>query len=170
MRTDKGSGSVWNRQTILVYNEVLNPVELIGILGKTVDGILGAGDSASDKGSGWKVAFNTDEEIAQGKEKGDLMVMAHLRMRTMMEGASDTSSSIILAAVQAFCKWPEVQKKAWAEIDAVVGPDRSPTWDDYDRLPYVAATVKEAMRWRPVTPLAFPHCLTQDGKSPGGWS
>lgn len=83
---------------------------------------------------------------------------------TMMEGASDTSSSIILAAMQAFVKWPEVQEKAWKEIDAVVGDDRSPVWDDYEKLPYCAATVKEAMRWRPVVPLAFPHALTEDGK------
>ncbi|KAK5069485.1 hypothetical protein LTR64_008166 [Lithohypha guttulata] len=81
---------------------------------------------------------------------------------TMMEGASDTSSSIIIAAIQAFVRWPEVQQKAWAEIDAVLGEDRSPTWEDYDKLPYIAATVKEAMRWRPVVPLAFPHALTED--------
>lgn len=82
-----------------------------------------------------------------------------------MEGASDTSSSIIIAAIQAFVRWPAVQEKAWAEIDKVVGQDRSPTWQDYESLPYVAATVKEAMRWRPVVPLAFPHALTEDGKS-----
>ena len=80
---------------------------------------------------------------------------------TMMEGASDTSSAIILAGIQAMAKWPDVQKKAQAEIDSVVGPDRSPTWDDYAKLPYIAAVVKEAMRWRPVTPLAFPHCVDE---------
>ena len=57
---------------------------------------------------------------------------------------------------------PEIQRKAQAEIDAVVGPDRSPVWKDYSRLPYVAQCVKEAMRWRPVTPLAFPHALAED--------
>ncbi|EXJ54354.1 hypothetical protein A1O7_09693 [Cladophialophora yegresii CBS 114405] len=81
---------------------------------------------------------------------------------TMMEGASDTSSSIILAAIQAFTKWPDVMRKAQKEIDSVMGEDRSPTWSDYAQLPYVAATVKEAMRWRPVTPLGFPHAVDQD--------
>lgn len=80
---------------------------------------------------------------------------------TMMEGASDTSSSIILAAVQAFVKWPEVMRKAQKEIDSVMGEDRSPVWDDYARLPYIAATVKEAHRWRPVVPLAFPHAVDE---------
>jgi len=81
---------------------------------------------------------------------------------TLTEGGSDTSASIILAFVQAMIAYPDVQKKAQAQIDAVVGEDRSPTWQDYARLPYVAQCVKEAMRWRPVTPLAFPHALAED--------
>ncbi|TKA62575.1 hypothetical protein B0A49_08422 [Cryomyces minteri] len=44
----------------------------------------------------------------------------------MMEGGSDTSSSIIIAVIHAMTKWREVQKKAQQEIDAVVGDDRSP--------------------------------------------
>lgn len=78
-----------------------------------------------------------------------------------IEGASHTTSAVILAAMQAWTRWPETQRRAWAEIDAVVGRERSPVWADYERLPYVAATVKEAMRWRPAGPLAFPHALTQ---------
>lgn len=81
---------------------------------------------------------------------------------TLTEGGSDTSASIITAFVQAMTAYPEVQKKAQAQIDAIVGQDRSPTWQDYAQLPYVAQCVKEAMRWRPVTPLAFPHALAED--------
>lgn len=58
--------------------------------------------------------------------------------------------------------YPEVQKKAQAQIDSVVGSDRSPTWSDYASLPYVAQCVKEAFRWRTVVPLAFPHALAED--------
>ncbi|KAL2862702.1 cytochrome P450 [Aspergillus lucknowensis] len=68
---------------------------------------------------------------------------------TLMEGGSDTSSSIILAFIHAMTKWTDVLKKAQAEIDAVVGAQRTPVWEDYDKLPYVVSTVKEAMRWRP---------------------
>ncbi|KAB8227009.1 cytochrome P450 [Aspergillus alliaceus] len=80
----------------------------------------------------------------------------------LMEGGSDTSSSIILAFIHAMTKWAEVLKKAQAEIDAVVGEQRTPVWADYDKLPYVVATVKEAMRWRPAVPLAFPHAAAED--------
>lgn len=82
----------------------------------------------------------------------------------LMEGGSDTSSSIILAFIQAMVKYPLVQKKAQEEIDAVASESRSPLWADYANLPYVAMIVKETMRWRPVTPLAFPHAVSE-GKS-----
>ncbi len=37
-------------------------------------------------------------------------------------------------------------------------------WKDYARLPYVAAIVKEANRWRPVVPMAFPHTVAEGEK------
>ena len=79
----------------------------------------------------------------------------------LMEGGSDTSSSIIIAFVHAMTKWGDVLKKAQAEIDGVIGEDRSPVWSDYEKLPYTATIVKEAMRWRPVVPLAFPHAAAE---------
>jgi cytochrome P450 family 619 len=79
----------------------------------------------------------------------------------MMEGGSDTSSSIILAFIHAMIKYPHVQKKAQQGIDSVMGEDRSPLWSDYQKLPYVAMIIKETMRWRPVTPLAFPHASSE---------
>ena len=48
---------------------------------------------------------------------------------------------------------PEVQRKAQAEIDRVVGNDRFPTLADQDNLPYIEAVAKELVRWKPVTPL-----------------
>ena len=49
--------------------------------------------------------------------------------------------------------YPEVQKKAQAEIDAVVGPNRLPDFHDRPFLPYINAVVKESSRWNLVTPL-----------------
>ena len=53
--------------------------------------------------------------------------------------------------------YPEAQKKAQAELDAVIGPDRLPTFEDRDSLPYVNALLKETIRWHPVLPLGIPH-------------
>jgi cytochrome P450 len=51
--------------------------------------------------------------------------------------------------------FPDVQKKAQAEIDAVVGNDRLPKFTDRSQLPYVDALVKEVLRWNIVVPLGM---------------
>ena len=79
----------------------------------------------------------------------------------LMEGGSDTSSSLTIAIVQGLTLYPDVQRRAHAEIDAVVGFDRSPTWEDLPRLPYINMIVKEGHRWRPILPLCFPHAVGQ---------
>jgi cytochrome P450 len=53
----------------------------------------------------------------------------------------------------AMALYPEVQKKAQAELDAVVGPNRLPYFQDRPSLPYINAIVKESARWNLVLPL-----------------
>ena len=57
---------------------------------------------------------------------------------------------------------PGVQKRAQAELDAVVGRTRTPTFADFQHLPYIRAMVKEALRWRSVLPIRIPHLSTED--------
>ena len=47
----------------------------------------------------------------------------------------------------------DVQEKAQAEIDAVVGKDRLPTMDDRPSLPYLDAIFREILRYNPVVPI-----------------
>lgn len=84
----------------------------------------------------------------------------------LMEGGSDTSSSLILTIVLALILNPEVQAKAHREISAVIGEDRSPVWSDMEKLPYINMIVKEGHRWRPILPLCFPHSLGQGRSRP----
>ena len=79
--------------------------------------------------------------------------------------------------------YPEVQKKAQAEIDAVVGPHRLPNFEDRLSLPYINAIVKESMRWHLILPVceifyhyhqydpdgyeAVPHMATNDDEYDG---
>jgi cytochrome P450 len=49
--------------------------------------------------------------------------------------------------------FPQVQKRAQAELDSVIGRDRLPTFDDRPSLPYVEALCKELTRWHLVLPL-----------------
>ena len=57
--------------------------------------------------------------------------------------------------------YPETQSRAHAELDAVVGRGRVPTFSDYSHLPYIRAMVKEILRWRPASP-GVPHRSTED--------
>ena len=80
--------------------------------------------------------------------------------------------------------YPEVQKKAQAEIDAVIGPDRLPNFQDRPSLPFINAVVKESLRWHVAAPLgvfclfcllctiltdseAIPHMATNDDEYDG---
>ena len=58
--------------------------------------------------------------------------------------------------------YPEIQKRAQDELEAVVGRSRCPTFADAPNLPYIQAMVKEALRWRPPLPMGVPHAPTQD--------
>ncbi|KAF8483509.1 cytochrome P450 [Russula ochroleuca] len=69
---------------------------------------------------------------------------------------ADTTMSTLTTFILAMTLHPEAQKRAQAELDAVLG-DRLPTFADKDDLPYVTAVMKEVLRWIPVLPLAVPH-------------
>ncbi|KAK0629409.1 cytochrome P450 [Bombardia bombarda] len=82
---------------------------------------------------------------------------------------ADTSSSTLITFILACCAFPEAMHKAQKEIDAVVGPGRSPHWDDSPNLPYVNAYVREVLRWRSVAIIGGqPHSPTQDDTY-NGW-
>ncbi|KAK0501134.1 cytochrome P450 [Armillaria luteobubalina] len=66
--------------------------------------------------------------------------------------------STVLSAILAFLLYPEVQARAQAEVDAVIGHGtRLPNFDDRPQLPYIDAIVLETLRWNPVVPLGIAH-------------
>lgn len=71
---------------------------------------------------------------------------------------ADTSSSTLISFVLACVAFPEFLPKAWAELDRVVGHERSPDFDDQENLPYINAICSETLRWRSVAIIAGqPH-------------
>ncbi|KAI1785551.1 O-methylsterigmatocystin oxidoreductase [Ganoderma leucocontextum] len=78
------------------------------------------------------------------------------------EAGADTSVATMQSAFLAMSLYPEVQRKAQAELDRVVGCDRLPDFDDLDSLVYIHAIVKESLRWHTVTPLGIPHRTMKD--------
>ena len=70
---------------------------------------------------------------------------------SLLEAGSDTTASSILVFLLYMVCYPEVLKKAQAEIDRVVGGDRMPGWEDEEKLPYLIACIKESWRIRSIT-------------------
>lgn len=79
---------------------------------------------------------------------------------TSQETSSGTLASFLLAAVR---YGPQFIPKAQAEIDAVCGNERMPTFEDMADLPYVNAVMHETMRWRSIAILGgTPHATTAE--------
>ncbi|KIK41645.1 hypothetical protein CY34DRAFT_805807 [Suillus luteus UH-Slu-Lm8-n1] len=72
-------------------------------------------------------------------------------------GGFDTTVSFTKSFILAMVLYPEVQKLAQAEIDAVVGQDQFPTFEDRDKLPYIEALALEIIRWGFVSTQGAPH-------------
>jgi len=63
------------------------------------------------------------------------------------------TTTAIISAIYALLLYPEVQARVHAELDEVLG-DSPPTTEDRQRLPYLEAVWKEALRWHPPVPLS----------------
>jgi len=86
---------------------------------------------------------------------------------SLYSGGADTTVASIHAFFLAMILFPDVARKAQAEIDAVVGQDRLPSFSDRERLPYINALVLEVMRWHSVTPTGIPHRVMEDNVHEG---
>ncbi|OXV06661.1 hypothetical protein Egran_05572, partial [Elaphomyces granulatus] len=134
-------------------------------IGRRMKGLYGSMRrkvTARRQGTSTKHSSFLDHVLDQQEKLGFTENQVDFMGGVMMEGGSDTSSTMLLVLIQAIILHPEIQQRAQAQLDEVCGEDRSPNWADYQQLPYISMIIKETMRWRPVTPLAFPHALSKD--------
>ncbi|XP_049521091.1 vitamin D 25-hydroxylase-like [Dermacentor silvarum] len=54
------------------------------------------------------------------------------------------------------------QARVQREIDAVVGSQRAPVWEDRRQMPFTIAAILEALRWRTLTPLGIQRAAGKD--------
>lgn len=92
------------------------------------------------------------------------------------QAGSHTSLSAIQFGLMAAAVFPDAQQLVQAELDRVVGRNRStpsrlpgrqlmlavPTFADMDKLPITLAYSREVQRWRPVSSGGFQHATTAD--------
>jgi hypothetical protein len=65
----------------------------------------------------------------------------------------DTTVSAVVSFILAMVIYPDVQLRAQAELDSVVGRNRLPEFSNKKDLPYVNAVMSECLRWIPVVPM-----------------
>ncbi|KIJ14417.1 hypothetical protein PAXINDRAFT_135014 [Paxillus involutus ATCC 200175] len=99
------------------------------------------------------------ENIHEHRLSGD--EMAYLCGALFTAGTDTTAVGITTLILTAACH-PEAQARVQEEIDAVVGKDRAPTFEDWNQLPQLQAFISEALRWRPAAPVGFAHRATKD--------
>lgn len=87
---------------------------------------------------------------------------------SLFGAGSDTTASTLCSAFLAITTNQDTLKAVHAELDEVVGPERMPTFEDEQSLPYLRAFCKEVLRWRPVAVLGgTPHANTAPDKYQG---
>ncbi|KAF8523770.1 cytochrome P450 [Hysterangium stoloniferum] len=101
-------------------------------------------------------------EEAYGKSKDQKISEGEEEFIRDLAGTASTLEIFILAMIL----YPEAQLTAQKELDAVIGPNRLPSFEDRSQLPYLVALCKEFLRWHPVATIAIPHRLMQDDVGP----
>ncbi|KAI0069316.1 cytochrome P450 [Artomyces pyxidatus] len=79
---------------------------------------------------------------------------------SLYTAGADTTVSAMATFFLMLVQYPDIQKKAQAELDAITGRTRLPDFSDRARLPYTEAICKELIRCRVVTPLGAPQDMT----------
>ncbi|KIJ31421.1 hypothetical protein M422DRAFT_185980, partial [Sphaerobolus stellatus SS14] len=77
-------------------------------------------------------------------------------------GGSDTTANTMTTFILAMALFPEVQKKAQAELDNLLGEVRLVEFEDEPNLPYTSAICKEILRWHPLLPQGVAHATSED--------
>ncbi|KAI0808121.1 cytochrome P450 [Fomes fomentarius] len=127
-----------------------------------VDQLFGVAQAAMDDGKDSLVSRLLDATSLDQQSKLDPYEVCKGVTATVYAAGADTTHAAMQAFFLAMTLYPEIQKKAQAEIDAVVGHSRLPEFEDRRSLPYTTAVVKELLRWHVVTPIGLPHRVVSD--------
>ncbi|KAG1750413.1 cytochrome P450 [Suillus paluster] len=99
-------------------------------------------------------------------ESSDLLGLTEAEVASLASaffaGGSSTTAVAICTVLMAAACFPEEQAIVQAELDAVIGRQRAPTFADQNSLPRLHAFISEAVRWRPIAANGLAHRTTTD--------
>src|SRR5947199_4237632 len=94
----------------------------------------------------------TGVDRSTGEQRDDVNI--RYQINTFLIAGHETTSGLLSCTLYALLKHPEVLKKAYEEVDRVLGPDidARPTFTRVTKLTYIAQILKEALRLWPPAP------------------
>src|SRR6266581_4136247 len=97
-------------------------------------------------------AMMTGVDRVTGTQLDDVNI--RYQINTFLIAGHETTSGLLSYTLYALLKHPDVLKKAYEEVDRVLGPDvdAKPTYQQVTQLTYVAQILKEALRLWPPAP------------------
>ena len=97
-------------------------------------------------------AMMTGVDRSTGEQLDDVNI--RYQINTFLIAGHETTSGLLSCTLYALLKHPEVLKKAYQEVDRVLGPDTNarPTYQQVTQLTYITQILKEALRLWPPAP------------------
>src|SRR5271169_3393613 len=97
-------------------------------------------------------AMMTGVDRATGEQLDDVNI--RYQINTFLIAGHETTSGLLSCTLYALLKHPDVLKKAYEEVDRVLGPDigAKPTYQQVTQLTYITQILKEALRLWPPAP------------------
>src|ERR1700729_408122 len=129
--------------------------EDVVFMNKMVDEIVAERRKNAEAAEGKKDmlgAMMTGVDRATGEQLDDVNI--RYQINTFLIAGHETTSGMLSCAIYALLKHPEVLKKAYEEVDRVLGGDLNvkPTYQQVTQLTYITQILKEALRLWPPAP------------------
>src|SRR6478672_6525548 len=129
--------------------------EDVAFMNRMVDEIIAErrkGGEATDDKKDMLAAMMTGVDRSTGEQLDDVNI--RYQINTFLIAGHETTSGLLSCTLYALLKHPEILKKAYDEVDRVLGPniDARPTYQQVTQLTYITQILKESLRLWPPAP------------------
>lgn len=127
----------------------------VAFMNKMVDEIIAERRGNAEAAEGKKDmlgAMMTGVDRATGEQLDDVNI--RYQINTFLIAGHETTSGLLSCTLYALLKHPDILRKAYEEVDRVLGPDvdARPTYQQVTQLTYITQILKEALRLWPPAP------------------
>ena len=127
----------------------------VAFMNKMVDEIVAErrkNTAATEDKKDMLAAMMTGVDRSTGEQLDDVNI--RYQINTFLIAGHETTSGLLSYTLYALLKHPDILKKAYEEVDRVLGPDinAKPTYQQVTQLTYITQILKEALRLWPPAP------------------